>query len=43
MGKRWEANDNWKKIIEENNTRFIRPNENERIKNMNMVDDACYW
>ena len=43
MGKRWEANDNWKKIIEENNTRFIRPNENERIKNMNMVDYACYW
>lgn len=43
MGKRWEANKMWNKIIEENNTKFIRPNNNECIKNQNSIEQGCYW
>lgn len=43
MGARWEANEMWKKIIADNGTEFIRPSENEQIKNMKLVDDGCYW
>jgi hypothetical protein len=43
MGKRWENDDMWKRIIKENNTKFIRPNANEQIKNMNTIENACYW
>jgi len=43
MGKRWEDNDMWKKIMNESQSTFIRPSGDEIIKNKNMVEDACYW
>ena len=43
MGKRWENNDMWKKIISENNTKFIRPSGNEICKNKERVENGCYW
>ena len=43
MGKRWENNDMWKKIINESQSKFIKPSGDEIIKNKNMIEDACYW
>ena len=43
MGKRWENNDMWKKIIKENQSKFIRPSGEEIIKNNNNIEDGCYW
>jgi len=43
MGKRWDNNDMWKKIIKENESKFIRPQDNEIIKNNKKVENGCYW
>lgn len=43
MGKRWESNPLWHKIIIENNTKFIRPSNNEILKNNHLVEEGCYW
>lgn len=43
MGKRWEDNNMWKKIILENNAKFIRPSENEICNNLNTIEGGCYW
>ena len=43
MGKRWENNDMWKKIIKENDTKFIRPSGDEILKNKDRVEGGCYW
>lgn len=43
MGKRWENNEMWKRIIAENDTKFIRPNENEKLKNQTNIEGGCYW
>lgn len=43
MGDRWENNEIWKKIIEDNDCKFIRPNVNERCKNLKNIENGCYW
>lgn len=43
MGDRWENNQIWKKIIEDNDCKFIRPNLNERCKNLKNIENGCYW
>ena len=43
MGKRWENNEMWKKIIRENNCKFIRPSGDEIIGGKNKVEGGCYW
>ena len=43
MGKRWEDNDIWKKIISENDTKFIRPSGDEILKNKERVEGGCFW
>lgn len=43
MGKRWENNDMWKKIIKENDTKFIRPTNKEKCKNLKSIEGGCYW
>lgn len=43
MGKRWENNSLWKKIIETNNTKFIRPDSDERIQNLQILSGGSYW
>lgn len=43
MGKRWENNDMWKKIIKENESNFIRPSGDEIINNINRVENGCFW
>ena len=43
MGKRWENNPIWKKIIEENNTKFIKPSGDEIMQNSNKIEGGCYW
>lgn len=43
MGKRWENNDMWKKIIKENDCKFIRPNQEEMCENLNTIEYGCYW
>ena len=43
MGKRWENNDMWKKIIKENNTKFIRPSGDEIMPNNKNIEGGCYW
>ena len=43
MGNRWENNPMWKKIISENNTKFIKPSGDEIVKNAERVENACYW
>ena len=43
MGKRWENNDMWKKIIKENESKFIKPFGDEIIKNNNNIENGCYW
>jgi hypothetical protein len=43
MGNRWVDIPMWKRIIAENDTKFIRPNENEQIKNQNNIENACFW
>ena len=43
MGQRWEGIDMWKKIMNESQSKFIRPSGDEIIKNKNMIENACYW
>jgi len=43
MGKRWEENPMWKTLIDENNIAFIRPSQDEILKNMDRIEGACYW
>lgn len=43
MGKRWENNDMWKTIINENDTKFIRPSGDEIIQNKDRVEGGCFW
>jgi hypothetical protein len=43
MGKRWENIPMWKKIIEENKCKFIRPFADEICNNLMNIEDGCYW
>jgi hypothetical protein len=43
MGERWIQRDDWKKIIEENNTKFIRPSGDELLETRNTIENSCYW
>ena len=43
MGRRWENRDDWKKIIRDNDTKFIRPSGDEIIKNKDVIEGGCYW
>lgn len=43
MGERWMKRDDWKKIIEENNTKFIRPSGDELLEKRHTVENSCYW
>ena len=43
MGSRWEHDEMWKKIIKENNTRFIRPSKSEICPNYKIIEGGCYW
>lgn len=43
MGKRWENNEFWSKIIKENDTKFIKPFGDEIMKNFNNIEGGCYW
>jgi hypothetical protein len=43
MGGRWENNDFWLRIIKENDSKFIRPSEDEIIKNKDKIECGCYW
>ena len=43
MGKRWENREDWKKIIRENNTKFIKPSNEERCNNLYTIEGGCYW
>jgi hypothetical protein len=43
MGRRWENRDDWKKIIRDNDTKFIRPSGDEIIKNKDLIEGGCYW
>jgi hypothetical protein len=43
MGKRWENNAMWKKIIQENDAKFIRPSGDEVIKDKDRIEGGCYW
>lgn len=43
MGKRWENDDMWLKIIKNNNSSFIKPSGSEICNNLNTIEDGCYW
>jgi hypothetical protein len=43
MGKRWKETDYWKKIIQEENPKFISPSGDEILKNNTKVEGGCYW
>ncbi len=43
IGKRWDNDVNIQKIIKENDCVFIRPSEEETIKNASNVEGGCYW
>ena len=43
IGKRWLSNQTILKIINENQTKFIRPSDDEIVKNIGMVEGGCYW
>jgi hypothetical protein len=43
MGKRWEKNEYWVKHIDKYGTQFIRPSNDEIIKNKESVENGCYW
>ena len=43
MGKRWENNEMWNKIIRENDTKFIKPSGDEIIQNNKTIENGCYW
>lgn len=43
MGHRWINREDWKKIIKENNTKFVFPSENEKLDNKNTIESSAYW
>ena len=43
IGNRWLSNPTILKIINENKTKFIKPSDNEIVKNIKMVEGGCYW
>jgi len=43
MGNRWANDPMWKRIIAENDSKFIHPNANEQLKNQNNIEGSCYW
>jgi hypothetical protein len=43
MGGRWENQPMWKKIMDESESQFIRPSNDEIIKNKDTIENACYW
>ena len=43
MGKRWETQPFWLEIIKENETRFIRPSDDEICPNSKSIEGGCYW
>jgi len=43
MGRRWENNEMWRKIIYENNSKFIRPSADENCSNNYTIEGGCYW
>ena len=43
IGNRWENNDMWKKIILENDCKFIKPSGDEIIQNNSRIEGGCYW
>lgn len=43
MGKRWETNEMWKRIIAENDTKFVKPSQAEQIPNQTNIEGGCYW
>tara|TARA_B000000557_G_C20804457_1_gene457025 strand:+ start:1653 stop:1931 length:279 start_codon:yes stop_codon:yes gene_type:complete len=43
MGKRWESKKDFQKIISENDSKFIRPSNDEILKNNNRIEQGCYW
>jgi len=42
MGSRWENIDMWKKIIKENDCKFIKPSGNEICDNLKTIENGCY-
>lgn len=43
MGGRWENIPMWKKIIYENESKFIKPGIEERCDNLKTIEGGCYW
>lgn len=43
MGKRWETNEMWNRIIAENDTKFVKPSQAEQIPNQTNIEGGCYW
>lgn len=43
IGKRWEDNEIIKRIIKENDSKFIHPIKTDILKNNNKVEGGCYW
>jgi len=40
MGQRWEKHTMWKKIIQENDTTFIRPSDDEICMNHTNIENG---
>jgi hypothetical protein len=43
MGSRWENIPMWKNIIKYNESKFIRPSQEEQLKNKEKIEGGCYW
>jgi hypothetical protein len=43
MGSRWENIPMWKNIIKYNESKFIRPSQEEQLKNKENIEGGCYW
>ena len=43
FGYRWQVRDDWKKRIQENDIKFIHPDEKETIKNYKSIENGAYW
>jgi len=45
MGRRWTTQENgvWLKIFKENDSKIIRPSGDEIPKNIDRVENGCYW
>ena len=42
MGRRWENIEMWKKIIKDNNTKFIKPSGDEVLDCLKTIEGGCY-